>query len=54
MAKNESMDEENMKLHFLTDSIEEMVHHIKIQAIKKIGLTREPYKFNGKMDGIKI
>lgn len=44
MAKNESMDEDNMELLFLTDSIDEMVNHIKIHAIKKFGLTKKTYK----------
>ncbi len=44
MAKNESIDEEDMKLLFITDSIDEMVNHLKIHAVKKFGLTKKPYK----------
>ena len=44
LAKNESIDKEDMQLLFLTDSIPEMVNHIKIHAIKKFGLTKQPYK----------
>jgi uncharacterized protein (TIGR00730 family) len=44
MAENESIDQEDMKLLFLTDSVEEMVHHLKIHAVKKFGLVRKPIK----------
>ena len=44
MAKNESIDEEDMKLLFITDSIAEMVAHLNIHAVKKFGLTKKPYK----------
>lgn len=44
MAKNDSIDEEDMKLLFLTDSIEDMVAHLKVHAVKKFGLVKKPYK----------
>ena len=44
MAKNDSIDEEDMKLLFLTDSIDDMVAHLKIHAVKKFGLIKKPYK----------
>ncbi|WP_372768389.1 TIGR00730 family Rossman fold protein [Lutibacter sp.] len=44
MAKNESIDEKDMKLIFITDSIEEMVAHINIHAVKKFGLKKNNKK----------
>lgn len=44
MAKNESIDKEDMKLLFMTDSVDEMVAHLKIHAVKKFGLKKKPNK----------
>jgi len=44
MAKNESINDEDMKLLFITDSVDEMVDHLKIHAVKKFGLIKRPYK----------
>ena len=44
MSKNESIDEEDMKLLFITDSVDEMVTHLKIHAVKKFGLKEKSYK----------
>jgi len=44
MAKNESISDEDMRLLFVTDSIDEMVNHIKIHAVKKFGLVKKSYK----------
>jgi hypothetical protein len=44
MAANESIGSEDMKLLFVTDSIEEMQEHIKTHAIKKFNLTRKPQR----------
>ena len=44
MAKNESISDEDMKLLFVTDSIDEMINHIKIHAVKKFGLVKKSYK----------
>lgn len=44
MAKNESISPEDMKLLFVTDSVEELIHHIEKHAIKKFGLKRQKYK----------
>lgn len=44
MAANESIRSEDMKLLFVTDSIEEMQEHIKTHAIKKFNLTRKPQR----------
>jgi uncharacterized protein (TIGR00730 family) len=44
MAKNESIDEEDMKLLFVTDSVEEMSNHIRTHAIKKFKLVRKRQK----------
>lgn len=44
MAANESIGFEDMKLLFVTDSIEEMQEHIKTHAIKKFNLTRKPQR----------
>ncbi len=44
MAKNESIGPEDMKLLFVTDSVEEMAEHIKTHAIKKFKLVRKLQK----------
>lgn len=44
MAKNESIDPEDMELIFITDSAEEVVEHLKVHAIKKFGLVKEKYE----------
>ncbi|MCZ4319088.1 TIGR00730 family Rossman fold protein [Aequorivita viscosa] len=43
MVKQESISPEDMDLIFVTDSAEEVVAHIKIQAIKRFGLVKEQY-----------
>ncbi|UOB17939.1 TIGR00730 family Rossman fold protein [Abyssalbus ytuae] len=44
MARNESIDEHDMKLLFITDSVDEMKEHLRIHAIKKFGLVKRPFK----------
>jgi len=44
MAKQESISPEDMKLLFVTDSVEELVKHIEKYSIKKFGLKKEQYK----------
>ncbi len=44
MAKNESIDAEDMKLLFITDSVDEMIEHLRIHAIQKFGLVKRPFK----------
>lgn len=44
MVKEESISPEDMDLIFVTDSAEEVVQHIKINAIKRFGLVKEQYK----------
>jgi len=44
MAKNESINDEDMKLLFLTDSIDEMIAHLEIHAVKKFKLSSKPYR----------
>ena len=44
MAKNESIDEEDMQLLFITDSVEEMTKHIQTHAIKKFKLVKKQQK----------
>ncbi|SEG34441.1 hypothetical protein SAMN04488130_1105 [Flavobacterium urumqiense] len=44
MSDNESISPEDMKLLFVTDSVDEVIAHIKKHAIKKFGLKRQPYK----------
>ena len=44
MEKNESISQEDMKLLFVTDSVEELVEHIKKYSIKKFGLKKKAYK----------
>ena len=38
MAKNESISPEDMELLFVTDSVEELIAHIRSHSIKKFGL----------------
>ncbi len=44
MAKNESISEEDMKLLFVTDSVEDLMAHIETYSVKKFGLVRKQYK----------
>lgn len=44
MVENESISPENMKLLFVTDSVEEMAEHIKTHAIKKFNLVKKEQK----------
>lgn len=44
MADNESINAEDMELLFVTDSVEEMVEHIKTYAIRKFKLIKKPKK----------
>jgi hypothetical protein len=44
MAKNESIDKEDMKLLFMTDSVEELIEHLKVHAVKKFGLKNKSYE----------
>lgn len=44
MAENESISPEDMKLLFVTDSVEEMVDHIKTHAIEKFNLVHKTQK----------
>lgn len=44
MSDNESISKEDMKLLFITDSVDELIAHIKKHAIKKFGLKKQPYK----------
>ncbi|MBP2282469.1 uncharacterized protein (TIGR00730 family) [Flavobacterium sp. CG_23.5] len=44
MSKNESITPEDMKMLFVTDSVEDLIAHIKKHSIKKFGLVKEPYK----------
>ncbi|MDX1829007.1 MAG: TIGR00730 family Rossman fold protein [Lutibacter sp.] len=44
MERNESIDEEDRKLLFITDSVDEMVEHLKTHAVKKFGLVKKPRK----------
>lgn len=44
MSENESISTEDMKLLYVTDSVDELIAHIKKHAIKKIGLIKNPYK----------
>ncbi|PKP13417.1 MAG: TIGR00730 family Rossman fold protein [Bacteroidetes bacterium HGW-Bacteroidetes-3] len=44
MAKNESINAEDMKLLFVTDSVEDLMTHIETYSIKKFGLVRKQYK----------
>lgn len=44
MAENESISQEDMELLFLTDSVEEMVRHLKVHAVKEFGLVKKSMK----------
>ncbi len=44
MAQNESISPEDMKLLFVTDSVEELISHIEQYAIKKFGLIKNQVK----------
>ncbi len=44
MAHHESIDHEDMKLLFVTDSVEEMAEHIQTHAIEKFNLVKKPAK----------
>lgn len=44
MANNESISPEDMKLLFVTDSVEEVITHIKTHSIKKFGLINKQNK----------
>jgi uncharacterized protein (TIGR00730 family) len=44
MSDNESISSEDMKLLFVTDSVEDLIEHIKKHAIKKFGLKKQAYK----------
>ena len=44
MAENESISPEDMKLLFVTDSVEDMAEHIKTHAIKKFNLVKKEQK----------
>lgn len=44
MADNESIDWDDMKLLFVTDSIEDLISHIELYAIKKFGLIKKQIK----------
>tara|TARA_R110001583_G_scaffold64244_5_gene186888 strand:- start:239 stop:526 length:288 start_codon:yes stop_codon:yes gene_type:complete len=41
MAKNESISPEDMKLLFITDSVEDLVRHIETHSVKKFGLVKK-------------
>ena len=44
MCKNESIAPEDMKLLFMTDSVEEMRHHLQEHAVQRFGLVKRPIK----------
>ena len=44
MSDNESISAEDMKLLFVTDSVEDLIEHIKKYAIKKFGLKKHALK----------
>lgn len=44
MVEHESISKEDMKLLFVTDSVEDLVAHIRKHAIKKFGLKKKEYK----------
>ena len=46
MVENESISPEDMKLLFVTDSVEEMAEHIKTHAIEKFKLVKKEQKPN--------
>ena len=41
MAENESISPEDMKLLFVTDSVEDLITHIETYSIKKFGLVKK-------------
>ncbi|TLP70646.1 TIGR00730 family Rossman fold protein [Maribacter sp. ACAM166] len=44
MAENESISSEDMKLLFVTDSVEDLITHIETHSIKKYGLVEKQVK----------
>lgn len=44
MVESESISKDDLKLLFITDSVDEVVGHIKKHAISKFGLKKEVYK----------
>ncbi len=42
MAENESISQEDMKLLFVTDSVPDLVEHIRLYAIEKFKLVKRP------------
>ncbi len=44
MAKNESISPEDMNLLFVTDSVKDLVNHIKKNSINKFGLVKEKHR----------
>lgn len=44
MAENESISPEDMKLLFVTDSVEDLITHIESHSIKKFGLVKKQIK----------
>ncbi|MFV5691949.1 LOG family protein [Flavobacterium sp. LT1R49] len=44
MSENESISPEDMKLIFVTDSVDELIAHIKKHTIKQFVLKKQPYK----------
>src|SRR5690554_2186284 len=42
MAKSESISQEDIKLLFMTDSVDDLIKHIETHAIQKFGLTKKP------------
>jgi hypothetical protein len=44
MAENESISPEDMKLLFITDSVEDVIKHIETYSIKKFGLVKKQVK----------
>ena len=46
MAENESISPEDMKLLFVTDSVEDLITHIESHSIKKFGLVKKEIKPN--------
>jgi len=43
MAENESISPEDMKLLFVTDSVDDLISHVEKYAIKKFGLVKKQY-----------
>jgi predicted Rossmann-fold nucleotide-binding protein len=44
MVENESISPEDMNLLFVTDSVKDLVNHIKKNSINKFGLVKEKYR----------